>query len=196
MANRVLWAIMVSLPLLVAEAQTIPTQQRVVVLPRGALTRIPSPDQKWALIFECPNDCAERRLWIERRKTHARRMVREFERSLSISWAPDSQSFFIDDGWGSDGSDSYVYDSHTLHARNLADTIVARDPRADRYLKAGHAYLQAKRWISSHELLVTLFGHFDEPPPRGFRRSFTLRYRVDLRGNVHKVFERSGEDPR
>jgi hypothetical protein len=197
MFKWVLLVTLTSLPPFVAQAQTKPAQARVVDLPRGLLTRVASPDRKWTLIFECPNDCAQRKLWIEQSRTHSRRAVREFERSLSISWAPDSRSFFINDGWGSNGSDCYVYNPATLKVTDLADVIVSVDPTAQPYLKAGHTYLRAKRWVNSHELLVSLFGHFDEPPARslGLRHpgAFMLRYHVHLNGEVQKISESSEE---
>lgn len=194
-APTLLIVLIVSLQALVAGAQTKPARSEAVVLPQGLVTYIPSPDRKWMLTFECPGYSGPRRLWIEQSAVHKRRAVREFERSASISWSPDSRSFFVTDDWGSNGSASYVYDAVTLKVTDLANVVVAKDARAREYLRAGHSYLQAKRWINSHELLVRLFGHFYEPPPRGFRGSFTLQYRVDLKGTVEKISERSAEDP-
>ncbi|MGB9075079.1 MAG: hypothetical protein WCC22_20760 [Terriglobales bacterium] len=194
MFSRVLLALFASLTLSVAGGQT-----KVVVLPRGPVTRIVSPDRKWILIFECRDYSQPRKLWIEQSRMHRRRAVRDFERSLSISWAPNSRSFFVSDDLGSNKSESYLYDPVTLRVTDLAAVIVAADAGAGEYLKAGHSYLQAKRWINSHELLVTLFGHFDEPPQRVSRvrhpRGFTLRYHVDLNGAVHKLAESSEENP-
>jgi hypothetical protein len=67
--------------------QTKSPQPPVVDLPRAAVSRIPSPNGRWTLIFECPNDCSERKLSIVENTSHARRLVKEYERSLSISWA-------------------------------------------------------------------------------------------------------------
>jgi hypothetical protein len=190
MISRVLLAVMVSLQVFAARAQTEPIRSGIVDLPRGALTRIASPDGRWTLIFECPNNCTERKLWIVQSETRTRRMVREFERSLSISWSPNSRAFFINDDLGSNESECYVYDAATLKATNLADVVVAKYASTRQYLTAGHSYLRARRWASSHELLVTLFGHFDEPPSRGF----TLRYRVNLNGTVQRVSRSSEEN--
>jgi hypothetical protein len=164
-------------------AQTKSAHPAVVNLPRAEVTRISSPNGKWTLIFECPKDCSERRLSIEDSASHTRRLIGEYERNLSISWAPDSHLFFVNDAYGSNGTLSYVYDGVTLQATDLAKLLVAGDPSAARFLNAGHSYLQAKRWLNSRELLVVLYGHFDEPPLGGF----TLQYRVALGGHVHKI---------
>jgi hypothetical protein len=169
-----------------AQSAAIPP---IIDLPREAVTRIPSPDRKWTLIFECPDYGRERKLWIED-KAHARRHVRDFERSLSISWAPDSHLCVVNDASGSTETLSYVYDPVTLNVTDLAKVLIAGDHKAEDYIGVGHSYLEAKRWVNSHELLVALHGHYDEPPPRGF----TLRYRVDLRGKVRKVYERLDGD--
>lgn len=69
-------------------SQTGSTQPKVISLPHGEVSHIPSPDGKWTLIFECPNNCSERKLWIEETSKHSRKLVKEYGRSLDISWAP------------------------------------------------------------------------------------------------------------
>jgi len=167
-----------------AEAgQTRSAHPRVVTLPSAAVSRIPSPNGKWTLIFECPNNCSERKLWIEENMSHTRKLVKEYERSLSISWAPNSHFFFVDDASGSTETLCYVYEPTTLRETDVSKMILASDPNAGEFLHAGHSYLNAKRWINSHELLVILEGHNDGSPPGGF----TLRYHVDLSGTVRKL---------
>ena len=160
-----------------------PDNPTVISLPRGAVSRIPSPDGKWTLIFECPNDCSERKLWIERNASRTRKLIKEYERSLSISWSPDSRLFFVNDASGSTATLCYVYDPVTLKETDLAKVVLAGDPTAARFLNAAHSYLEAKRWLNSRQLLLILEGHNDGSPPRGFN----LKYRVDLSGRVHKV---------
>lgn len=174
-----------------AKAQVKSAHQRVVNLPRAALSRIPSPDGKWTLIFECPNECSERKLWIENNISRTRRLIKEYDRSLSISWAPNSLSFFVNDASGSTETLCYIYEPVTLKETELAKMLVVGDPKAAEFLNVGHSYLNAKRWINSHELLVVLSGHTDEPPLRGF----TLRYRVNLNGRIHKLSQHSEEEP-
>src|SRR6266446_4185808 len=187
--------LLTQLPLLAA--QTKSAHPPVVDLPRAhrtslaAVTRIPSPNGKWTLIFECPNDCSERKLWIEEKASHTRKLVKEYDRSLSISWAPDSGLFFVNDASGSTDPLSYVYDPATLKPTDLAKLLVAGDPGAAQFLGVGHSYLQARRWVNSRELLVVLYGHFDEPPLGGF----TLQYRVALDGHVHKISQLTREKP-
>ncbi len=78
-----------------------------------------------------------------------------------------------------------------LQATDLAKLLVAGDPGAAQFLGVGHSYLQAKHWVNSRELLVVLYGHFDEPPQGGF----TLQYWVALDGNVHKISQLAREKP-
>ncbi len=183
---------------LLIQLQSLATQTKsvhppVVDLPRAhetslaAVTRIPSPNGKWTLIFECPNDCSERKLWIEEKASHTRKLVKEYERSLSISWAPDSRLFFVNDASGSTETLCYVYDPTSLKETDMAKLILAGDPDAAQFLNAGHSYLKAKRWVNSHELFVVLEGHNDGLPPVGF----TLRYRVALNGGVRKLSQHS-----
>jgi hypothetical protein len=84
------------------------------------------------------------------------------EHWCAILIAADSQHFFVNDASGSTDTLGYVYDPVTLKATALADVVTSADPDAKKYLGAGHSYLEANRWINSHELSVTLWGHFDE----------------------------------
>jgi hypothetical protein len=157
----------------------------VVVAPRGQVTHLISPDRKWKLVFECPDFDRLRQLWIERDGTGTRRLVREYERSVDMGWAPDSRMFFVNDDLGSDEARPYLYDPVTLQETDLEQVLLAGDPTADEYLRTGHSYLQVRRWVTSNELLVTLRGHFDEDP----YRAFMLRYRVQISGAVRRLFK-------
>jgi len=192
------WQILLTVALLTqslhfAEAQSKSIYTGVVVLPQGAVTRIPSPNRRWTLIFECPDYSKGRKLWIIENGSHARRLVKEYERSLAIAWAPDSERFFVDDDYGSNGSDSYVIEPTSLNTTDLGAVIVDSDAKAAQLLKAGHSYVRAKRWLNSHELIVVLFGHFDDSPPPNVPGSFTVRYQVDLKGGVRRISKRSVE---
>jgi hypothetical protein len=192
MLRRAVFAslVLAQLPLL-AGAPSTTKRQPVVDLPKASVSRIPSPDGRWALVFECGNDCSERILWIDENTPHTRRLVKKFERTLSVSWAPDGRFFFVDDWYGSNGADCFVLDPTTLKGIDIASLLASGDSNATRFLKAGHSYLVAKRWIDSHQLFVALWGHFDDAPMRGF----TLKNRVGLNGAVQKLSESPHERP-
>jgi hypothetical protein len=175
-----------------ASGQLQPADSAVVSLPQGEVTHIPSPDGKWDLVFECPRRCSERNLYLEDNATNNRRLVKSYERNLTISWAPDGRHFFVDDASGSDEESCSVYEPTTLKATDVATLLTARDPGVKRFLGSGHSYLSARYWTSSRELLVVLFGHFDESPPVA---GFTLRYRVNLDGKISKLSQQSEEHP-
>jgi hypothetical protein len=166
------------------------THPRVVALPKGDVSRIPSPDGKWTLIFECPHECSERKLWIVENGAEPRRLAKEYERSLSVSWAPDSRHFFVNDAWGSDGESCSVYETATLKSVDIADVLLSANADVKWFLNAGHSYIQATRWVDADHLIVVLFGHFDDPPLGGF----TIRYRVDVNGDVHKLSQKRLEE--
>lgn len=161
----------------------------VVNLPQGEISRVPSPDGKWILVLECLNQCSERKLWVEETSIHSRKLVKEYGRSLDISWAPDSQLFFVNDNSGSTNARCYVYEPTSLKETDIAKLMLASDSDVDQFLNAGHSYFRATRWLNEHELLVVLTGHNDGSPPG----AFTLRFRVDLRGKVRKLSYRPEE---
>ncbi len=177
-----------------SETQAKPVRTPIVELPRGPVTRIPSPNRRWTLIFECPDNCRERKLWVEDSSSHARKLVKEYGRSLAIAWAPDSERFFVNDDYASNGSDSYVIDPASLKSTDLVTVIVDNNAEAAKFLKAGHSYVRAKSWLNSHELLVVLFGHFDDSPPRDVPGSFTINYQVSLDGGAKKISQRAVEE--
>jgi hypothetical protein len=163
----------------------------VFSLPNGKLSSIPSPNGKWTLICQCPIDGRERKLWISGASSHELKLVKEYERDLDVSWAPDSRLFFVNDNSGSTDSRCYIYEPASLRETDVASVLLASDPDAEQYLNSGHSYLRAKRWLNSHELLVVLTGHNDGSPPG----AFILRYRVDLNGGVHNLSQSSEEQP-
>ncbi len=73
---------------------------------------------------------------------------------------------------------------------DITTILVAADPDAKRFMHAGHSYVQAIEWADSRELIVVLFGHFDDPPLGGF----TIRYRIGMNGEVHKLSQKMSEE--
>lgn len=92
-------------------AQAPPAASSIVRLPRGAITRIPSPDGRWMLIFECPDNGKPRKLWIEEPTSHPQKLVREYQRNLAVGWAPDSKRFLVEDDYSSTASSTYVVEA-------------------------------------------------------------------------------------
>ena len=111
--------------------------------------------------------------------------MRDFDCGVDISWSPDSRHFFVNDASESTDTLGYVYDPVTLKATALADVVTTSDPDAKKYLGAGHSYLEANRWINSHALSVTLWGHFDEE-----RVGFKIKCRANLNGRVERLYKR------
>lgn len=182
-------AVLLSLPLMgfakSKSARAVHTP--IISLPQGAVTPIPSPNQEWTLIFEFQSVDEPRKLWIQHKGSSERRLVREFERSLDISWSPDSNHFFVNDASDSGETRPYVFDPTTLQSIDVADLVAKASPKADDYLGADHSYLEAKHWINSQELLLKFMAYFSEPAPR--RPRFSGTYRFGLHGTVQKVRE-------
>ena len=172
-------------------AQTKPTysaHSHVVSLPRENVTHIPSLDRKWTLIFEISDVYKTQKLWIQRNGSSERTPVRDFERSLDISWSPDSHHFFVNDASGSTETLCYVYEPVTLKVTDVAQLVAKASPKGAKYLGAHHSYLNAKRWVNSHQVIVKLEAYFDESPPN--TPGFSGTYLVDLNGSVRKLRER------
>jgi hypothetical protein len=137
-------------------------------------------------------------LWIEEGGKRSRELIKEYERTLDVSWSPDSRFFFVNDNSGSTDARCSVYEPISqeqasipkLKVTDIAKLLPVADPTVGQFLNAGHSYLKVKQWLNAHELLVTLTGHNDDP-----HRGFTMQYRVDLRGKVLKLSQSSEEQP-
>jgi hypothetical protein len=167
------------------ERQGRPIHPPVIRLPRLGITRIPSPDQKWTLIFEMANWESTRKLWIQKKTSNERKLVRDFERSLDISWSPDSSHFFVNDASGSSETNCYVYDPETLDAIDVT-RLLGANSKIVRSFEADHFYVEATRWVNSSELLITLTGYLSSTPPKP---GLDGAYRVNLNGSVRTLRE-------
>ena len=157
------------------------------------LAHLASPDDRWTLTNGCKG-CPEGQemLWLVQNDDHHRRLVRKYARTVQTAWAPDSNSFYFNDESATNKTLALVIIARSLEITELEKIIVAADPAAARYLQAGHSFLAAQHWVGPSELIVTLAGHFDQPPAT----QFELRYRVNLKGRVAKVSHRESEwDP-
>jgi hypothetical protein len=126
-----------------------------------------------------------RKLWIQEGTSSERKLVRDFERSLDISWSPDSSHFFVNDASGSTETNCYVYDPQTRRAVDVSKLIAAASRRV-RNFEADHFYVDAAHWVSSDELLVTVTGYLSSTPPKP---GLDGAYRVNLNGSVRTLRE-------
>ena len=126
-----------------------------------------------------------RKLWIQRNGTAERIPIRDFDRSLDVSWSPDSRHFFVNDASGSTETRCYVYDAETLRAIDVLK-LVSADSHRLRNFEADHSYLEAKHWVRSDELLVTFLGYLSSTPPKP---GFSGTYRINLKGSVRILHE-------
>lgn len=157
------------------------------------LAHLASPDDRWTLTNGCKG-CPEGQemLWLVQNDDHHRRLVRKYAHTVQTAWAPDSSAFYLNDESAADKTQAFVIDPRSLKITELEKIIVAADPGAARYIHAGHSFLAAQQWLAHAELIVTLTGHFDQPPAT----QFELRYRVNLNGRVVKESQSESEwDP-
>jgi hypothetical protein len=175
-------------------AQTIAKTELAADVPCVPLTDLSSPDQQWTLLSR------NYRLLIQNNRTRNRQFLRLRSGILEcvslsgnscggiqVGWSPDSGSFFLNDEQASDRTSSYVFTPATGQAMNLADLLSRHDPQSVRWLRAGHSYVYARRWLNPKELLVNVAGHFDEPAAK----EFEIQYRVNVAsGSVARLSAR------
>jgi len=146
-----------------------------VELPGRKTMHIPSPDGRWMLIASPYSEDRGRTVTLEDKTTRANMLVKRYDRSLSVGWSPDSRAFFLNDAYGSDGEDAYIYWPGVSQPLKLNDPILRADAQAAG-IPADHAYFQIRRWLGAKSVLVEYCGHGSEAPAR----QFDFLYHVDL----------------
>jgi len=161
-----------------------------VVLPARKSVRIPSPDGRWVLIGSPFSLSGQQTLTLVDRTTGRQTVVKHYDRSIDVAWNPDSASFFLNDAYGSNVEDAYLYPTQG-EPLELDDLILNQDPDARR-VPADHMYFHVGRWLSAKTMLVEYCGHNSASPAE----QFDFLYRIDLNGldphgaSVRRIFHR------
>jgi hypothetical protein len=146
-----------------------------VALPTDKTESIPSPDGNWVLIA---SPLAERTILLENRTEKHRTLVKAYNRSLQVGWSPDSKAFFVNDAYGSNLEDAFVYWVDSKEPLLLNDLVLNHDREASA-ISADHAYFRVRRWINAKNLQLEYCGHNGEAPGQ----QFDFIYNVALEGS-------------
>lgn len=151
-----------------------------------------APNRKWLLSMKgcwppqkgaCSAPEDPLRLILVNRKTHHARVVLPINSPPAISWAPDSNRFFVVHHTSSDRDNSYVYNPETLERQDMGKFIQTHDKEVRHFVEIGsHIYFVAKRWSGSNALEVEVTGHTDSPVTE-----FNLRFLVTLNASVTRL---------
>jgi hypothetical protein len=179
--------IMVVLFLLVLATPAL--SQRVADFPFDSVTSVVSPDGRFEIqgqhcTAETVETC-ERKIWVVDRSTNDRSLLFEYNRTVRIGWAPAGNKLFLDNEQASNESFSYVYFLPSAKRLDIGAMIDKAYPRDRRFEADSHHYVNGIRWVSSRELMVKRFGHFDHPVRGG--NGFTVCYLVRTSGAVKRL---------
>jgi hypothetical protein len=145
-----------------------------------------SPDNQWTLANGCHGCPAGRVLWLASNADHHRRIVRKYEHTALAGWAPDSNSFFLNDEPENGSGRAYVVEVETLKTTEIEKLIVAADSDAPKFLRATRAAIAVEHWLADDELSAVLTGRYEQPSPT----EFEIRYHVKLSGAVCRISAR------
>jgi hypothetical protein len=154
-----------------------------ITLPRSRTVRVPSPDGRWMLVASPFSPDHGNTLTLEDRRTGAKTVVKRYDRSIGVGWSPDSRAFFLNDAYGSNVEDAYVYWPGAAEPWQLDDILLKNDAKA-RAIAADHTYFQVRRWLNAKTVLVEYCGHDSGGAIVG---GFDLKYRVELGEQEAKV---------
>jgi hypothetical protein len=171
----------------VASAASPATPNREINLPGHKTVRIASPDGRWLLVASPFSSAHCETLTLEDTRTRQRALAKSYCRSIDVGWSPDSQSFFLNDAYGSNVEDAYIYRRSELAPLELDDILLKADVQARSIVNADHTYFQVIRWIGPNTVLAEYCGHTSDDP----YVEFDFRYRVKLSGSqdavAHKI---------
>jgi hypothetical protein len=123
-----------------------------------------------------------------------------YDRWVNILWSPDSSGFVLNDWYGDDQADAYLYRVNDLaHPTDIGDRLqhsmtdkLDKQSIEDNY--AVHTYVFASRWVSPKVAEVKIAGdYFSKPDCHGHFRSFTVYYLWDLQNKTFKRIKRVPE---
>ena len=191
----VLFFVLTSLSV-VAQGENLRSSARLEI-PCKHRTRVSSPSGRYSLVGftrqqKMKGKCSQckalsSKLWLDDSVTHVRTLLLEVNRSASSGWSPDGKSFYVEDDFGSNGTESYLYEISGLKKLDIGELIDSSDKVA-KSLSGGHAYVRVEHWQDSKSLLVRFQGHTDEAPST----CFDFHYLVSRSGNVKKLSEQTG----
>lgn len=133
---------------------------------------------------------------IDAHKNYDAKSVYEYSRSVDVSWAPKSYSFFVNDHVGSDSADcvifrldqeikkTSIYDElNKLIPKNKTIFKQAEDPQHFNH----HVYITCNKWLEDNKLLVRIYGYGDIDPD-----GFTLWYKYTFNAGFQFVKKEKG----
>lgn len=180
-----------------AETTRHPRSEKRLQIPSERKLRVPSPTGRFVLFGETrwrdeKDKCTQcvpvnSRLWLEDRVSGKHTPLIDVNRAAYAAWSPDGNAFYVEDDFGSNGAESFIYLADSLKKLDLEELILAADSEAKRLI-SGHAYLQVERWKDSQNLQVRLVGHTDEKSPVCFEK----HYLINLIGSVTKISSQTG----
>jgi hypothetical protein len=137
--------------------------------------RCVSPDGRYSIVWKAPTSATEaHRLLLKNEASGTSSQLCSFNRHVSVLWAPDSGHFAITDWVGSDGSVVVIMRAADPETRVVVDTERVQKATSISVTGDHHTYVEAVRWLSSHELLFRVHGYGEEHP-NGFKRLFIFR---------------------
>jgi hypothetical protein len=87
-----------------------------------------------------------------------------YQRSVSVLWSPASDLFVVNDWWGSNRADSYLYRVSDLqHPTNIGKRLreIIKDENVLQKMNSGfHTYILVTKWLSKSRLEILVAGDY------------------------------------
>ncbi len=114
-----------------------------------------------------------------------------YERFVEVLWSPNSQMFVVNDWFGSDIANAYLYRVDDLaHPVDIAQSIAQSSSNKldrDSIANGVHIYQFVSKWIDPYTVEIRIVGDYTSKPNyRGRLLGFTVYYLWDVRTNSIK----------
>jgi hypothetical protein len=156
----------------------------------GKISKVISPDGRYILRNVDNLKEPYHSIFLEDKKTGAKRKVYDYGRSVAIVWAPNSKLFAINDYAGSNLADTYILSVEQPIPTIDVQKEITRKVSSFQQHKWDHDYFGVSRWIDDRRVSVYFWGHGGSPSTE-----FCECYVYTLNGSVQKcVKQPSGAD--
>jgi len=131
-------------------------------------------------------------LFLRKSSDSNRKTICEYHRNVDVFWAPDSNSFILNNWKTSSSGDAYLFRLDALKKpvslRDLLRSSGIATEDKELISNKDHSYVFADQWQGTGSLLVKASGHCSEQSKPVL--SYTLYYLWDVKANNWKLMRR------
>jgi hypothetical protein len=145
---------------------------------------VDAPSGIFAICNEDHDEEPNHSLFLVTKRAGTKKKLLDYGRNVEVSWAPDSEMFFVNDNWGSNASECLVTNIRTM--KELSTLELVQNKLTKRESGADHLYVTCSGWNSNIDVGIVAHGYGGDGPPDLF--AFDHKYTLDIAsGRLQKI---------